>query len=91
MVFLGFNCSRIAYLARMTVLQKLKKTVAEHELLDKGDSVLVALSGGPDSVALLHILSRLRKNKKSMRLRLGAVYVNHQIRKAASKKRIASS
>jgi tRNA(Ile)-lysidine synthase len=67
----------------MTTLEKVKRTIAEHELLDRGDSVLVALSGGPDSVALLRVLSRLRK---SMKLRLSAVYVNHQIRKRASKK-----
>ncbi len=54
-----------------------------YELLTHGDAVLVALSGGPDSVALLHILSRLRKNFK---LRLGAVYINHQMRPRAANK-----
>jgi tRNA(Ile)-lysidine synthase len=54
----------------------------ESNLLDSGDSVLVALSGGPDSVALLHLLTCLRKE---MRLTLAAVYVNHQIRPRAAK------
>ena len=67
----------------MTTLQKVKQTIETHQLLEKGQSVLVALSGGPDSVALLHILSRLRK---SYRLKLGAVYVNHQMRPRAARK-----
>jgi len=70
----------------MTTLQKVKRTITEHKLIDMGDSVLVALSGGPDSVALVHLLYRLRQSNKSMKLQLGAVYVNHQIRKRASKK-----
>ncbi len=67
----------------MTILRKVGDTIAKHELLSEGDSVLVALSGGPDSVALLHILHRL-KNK--LDLRLHAVYINHNIRKKAAKK-----
>jgi tRNA(Ile)-lysidine synthase len=67
----------------MTTLQKVKQTIEAHHLFEKGQAVLVALSGGPDSVALLHILGRLRK---SYRLRLGAVYVNHNMRPRAAKK-----
>ncbi|MDH3892495.1 MAG: tRNA lysidine(34) synthetase TilS [candidate division Zixibacteria bacterium] len=63
------------------MLNKVKTTIAEHELLEPGDSVLVALSGGPDSVALLHLLSRL---KRSMKLSLHAAYVNHGIRVKAA-------
>lgn len=65
----------------MRALDVVKQTVADHRLLAEGDSVLVGLSGGPDSVALLHILSKLRK---AWRLQLGAVYVNHRIRKQAA-------
>lgn len=65
------------------MLTRVKQTIAEFQLIEKGDCVLVALSGGPDSVALLHLLSRL---KRSMKLTLHAVYINHGIRpKAATK------
>lgn len=65
------------------MLTKVKETISEYQLIEPGDRVLVALSGGPDSVALLHLLSRL---KRSMRLSLHAVYINHGIRpKAAAK------
>ena len=67
----------------MTTLQKVKRTLADRRLLDRGDSVLVALSGGPDSVVMMHLLTRLRR---SMKLTLHAVYINHQIRPRAAKK-----
>jgi len=40
-------------------LERVRKTVEEHRLLERGDRVLVALSGGVDSVVLLHVLLRL--------------------------------
>ena len=67
----------------MTTLQRVKETIVRYELLTQGDAILVALSGGPDSVALLHILTRL---KKTLKLRLGAVYINHQMRPRAATK-----
>ena len=46
-------------------------------LLGGGESVLVGLSGGPDSVCLLHLLHRL---KDRFALTLHAVYVDHNLR-----------
>lgn len=40
--------------------EKISKNIAQHNLLNKEDYVVVALSGGADSVALLAILSALR-------------------------------
>ncbi len=37
----------------------MRDAVARHRLIDRGERVLVAVSGGPDSVALLHLLLRL--------------------------------
>ena len=42
------------------MIEKVRKYVCRHSLLKKGKTVLVALSGGADSVALLCILNDLR-------------------------------
>lgn len=72
---------RDVYYPCMDLLEQCKEVIARHALINPGDAVLVALSGGPDSVALLHLLTRLRD---SLDLTLGAVYVNHQIRRRAA-------
>lgn len=41
------------------MLSRILRTIREHDLLAAGDRVLVAVSGGPDSTALLHALARL--------------------------------
>ena len=43
----------------MPLLDTLRRTISEHALLAPGDRVLVAVSGGPDSLALLHALHGL--------------------------------
>jgi tRNA(Ile)-lysidine synthase len=59
------------------MLQQMKKTIVDNELLAKGDAVVVAVSGGPDSVALLHALAELRS---SYELQIAAAHLNHQFR-----------
>ena len=44
-----------------SIEKKVIKTVKKEKLLDKGDKVLVALSGGKDSVTVLEILNSFRK------------------------------
>jgi tRNA(Ile)-lysidine synthase len=59
------------------MLEKIKKTIKTHNLINEGDGVVVALSGGPDSVALAHALCQLRKD---MKIRICAVHLNHMFR-----------
>ena len=42
-------------------LQKVRQFIEKNALLQKGDRVIVALSGGADSTALLHILISLEE------------------------------
>ena len=57
--------------------QKVKETILKRGLLQKGDRVVVGISGGPDSVCLLHVLCSLAG---SMDLRIFAVHVHHGLR-----------
>ena len=59
------------------IFEKVLSTINKHELIQKGDKIVVGLSGGPDSVCLLHILSRL---KDKLDLEIYAAHLNHQIR-----------
>ena len=60
------------------IVEKVAGTIKKHRLLKRGDTVLVALSGGPDSVALLHLLYEL---KSKYRISLAAAHLNHGIRR----------
>jgi tRNA(Ile)-lysidine synthase len=56
---------------------KVKETIQKHRMLSPGDRVLVAVSGGPDSVALLHVLWKM---KDEFNLRLEVAHLEHGIR-----------
>ena len=58
------------------VIDKIEKTMCEHNML-KAKSVLVALSGGADSVALLHIMHTL---SKKYGFKVYSAHVNHCLR-----------
>ena len=57
----GQNLCRTCFIE--SVDEKVLKTIRRHQLIDKGDKVLMALSGGKDSVVALHILNTLRDRK----------------------------
>jgi len=61
------------------LLQRFIRFSEKNDLFQPGQSILVAVSGGVDSVVLLHLFSRLRH---SWQLRLFAAHLNHQIRGA---------
>ncbi len=60
--------------------QKVLQFIEKFHMLHEGTGVIVGLSGGADSVALLEVLCCLRENLK---LRISAVHVHHGIRAAA--------
>jgi len=53
--------------------------IQEHHLVSGGQPLLVAVSGGPDSVCLLHILVNLQDE---LGVRLHVAHLNHQLRGA---------
>ncbi len=42
------------------IIRKVHHTLSKHRMIERGDRVIVAVSGGPDSVCLLDVLYRLR-------------------------------
>lgn len=60
-------------------LDKVRRTIRRYRMLEDGDLVVVAVSGGPDSLALLHVL-RLLRMKTYPRLRLHVAHLNHRLR-----------
>lgn len=59
------------------MLKTIIDTIEKNNMLDKTDKVVVAVSGGPDSLCLLHILYRLRYK---FGISLCAVHLNHGLR-----------
>ena len=58
-------------------LEKVQKTITQYHMLQKGDFVVVGLSGGADSVALLEVLCILQKKYQ---LKIEAVHIHHGLR-----------
>ena len=56
---------------------KVIKTIEKYNLINNGDNIIVALSGGADSVSLLYVLISL---KEQYNLTVSAAHLNHQLR-----------
>ncbi len=59
------------------MLDKIRETIEKYDLIEKGDKIVVAISGGPDSVCLLHALYQLREEYN---LKLYGAHLNHNFR-----------
>ena len=58
-------------------LEKFLKAIRKYSMIVNGDRIVIALSGGPDSVALLYSLSFIREKYS---LELYSIHINHCIR-----------
>jgi tRNA(Ile)-lysidine synthase len=61
----------------MNLTEKARGTINKYKMLSENDHVLIALSGGPDSVCLAIVLNEL---KKEYNLSLKAIYLDHGLR-----------
>ncbi|MDD6735195.1 MAG: tRNA lysidine(34) synthetase TilS [Clostridiales bacterium] len=66
----------------MSIINIAEQTIKEYDLISPRDRVLVGLSGGADSVALLHILYELSER---LGITLAAAHVNHSLRPTADR------
>jgi len=62
----------------ISIENKVRGTISEYEMLQPNDKIMVAVSGGKDSVTLLHILAKIEKDYP--RASLQAVTVDEGIR-----------
>ena len=60
-----------------SLILKIKKALVDHKMVDSGDTVLLGVSGGPDSVALLRGLIELQQELK---IKLAIAHLNHSAR-----------
>ena len=63
------------------MMEKVREAVKRHRLLEPGDKIVVAVSGGADSMALLHALHQL---SREWNLSLVVAHLNHGIRPDAA-------
>lgn len=61
----------------MRLLDKVMQTARQYKLIEKQDNILIGVSGGPDSIALLYVLLALEKEFK---LNLHIAHLNHMLR-----------
>lgn len=60
--------------------EKVLETIKKYNLINEGDRIIIGVSGGPDSICLLHVLNDL---KKDLKIELYVAHVNHMIREVA--------
>lgn len=65
------------------MVEKVLKFIKENRIFENGDSVILGVSGGADSICMLEILCKL---KEKLNLTLYVVHVNHGIRGEAAKR-----
>src|SRR5260370_18420894 len=65
----------------LAVLDRVRKTIARYNMLPESARVAVAVSGGPDSVCLLHVLAELAPEYG---IQLSVAHFNHGLRGAES-------
>ena len=58
--------------------EQVLETIKNNKLIESGDSIVIGVSGGPDSICLLHVLNEL-KNKLNIK-KIVVAHINHMIR-----------
>jgi tRNA(Ile)-lysidine synthase len=68
------------------LVNKAAATIKKYSMLSGGEKILTGLSGGPDSVCLLHVLNNI---KDKLTLDLNAIYIDHGLRPGETDMEIA--
>lgn len=61
----------------LIMLKKVLDTIGQNNMIEKGDRIIVGVSGGPDSMCLLHILNSI---SEQYCIEIVAAHINHCLR-----------
>lgn len=62
------------------IKEEVLKTIETYNLIEKNDKIVIGVSGGPDSICLLHVLYVL---KEKLGIEIVVAHVNHMLRDVA--------
>ena len=63
---------------------KVIETIKKYNLIENGDKIVLGVSGGPDSIAMLNILNDIRNDERiDLKFDIVVVHINHMIREEA--------
>ena len=60
--------------------QKILETIKKYNLIKENDSIVIGVSGGPDSICLLYVLNEL---KNELNFKIYVAHINHMLREEA--------
>ena len=69
------------------LLEQVKKNIYDNDLIENNDVIILGVSGGPDSVFLLHALAELKEiiqKEKNINYIIHVAHINHLIREEAT-------
>ena len=61
--------------------EKILKTIKDNNLIEENDKIVLGVSGGPDSIAMFHVMNKL---SKKLNFEIVVCHVNHGIREEAT-------
>ena len=78
-------------LKNISLEDKVYDTIVKNDLIKNGDKIVVAVSGGPDSMCLLNVLNNLKEQFKkynNIDYSLVVAHVNHMIREESEDEKV---
>ena len=60
--------------------EKILDTIKKYELIENGDTIVIGVSGGPDSITLLNVLYKLQGK---LNIHIYVAHINHMLRQQA--------